>query len=235
MEVVDDKAAPRRPFVLPAVLFLIAAGLFWLSSESGLRFVSVIAIGSGLVAWRVARRRPAHPAAVAGIVVIIAGLYLATIDEPWEDRWWWPGVAIATGTPDPCVARSTDAARRLAPDGVAPDGGNGTADAVSRVCSWGGPLTVRTRRGTVGDLVDEAREDLRRTAGASTNVTRVAGLGDEAFVGSFAAGTSVRVVVRRANVVVEVEYFPDDDSTIAADRAAAIDLARYTVDRVDLR
>jgi hypothetical protein len=193
----------------------------------------------------VARRRQGQLGAlilIALLPVALATLQLVTVDRPWRDRPWWPGVEVATATPDPCAALSTVEARRLVPDG-APRAASDDAGSPSRRCRLGSgvpQLEVGIDRASYGDLIAEGRDDFDRTRRLGSGVEPVPGLGEEAFTGTYGASI-VRVVARRGNVVVEVQFTPGEAGSdrgtpaYAANEAAAIEVARAAVDAVDLR
>jgi hypothetical protein len=171
---------------------------------------------------------------VAAFPLFLAGFQFATVDAPWEDKPWWPGVDVATSTPDPCAALSTEDARRLVPDGD-PVQVFGDPETVTRSCRRDGGnvrLDVDVRRETFGDVVAEARSGFRRTAAVSRVTEPVSGLGDEALAGG--SGSRVEVVVRRGNVVIEVSLRSDAKENVP-DREAVIAVARNAVAVVDLR
>ena len=194
---------------------------------------------------RVTRRRQSQVTAAVLIAVLptfLAVLQFVTIDRPWQDRPWWPGVEIATATPDPCAVLSTVEARRLVPDGE-PRNEYGDADDPSRLCRLGSgtpKLEVEIARASYGDPVAEGEGDFDRALGHEPEAEPVPGLGEEAFTGTYGASI-VRVVARRANVVVEVRFVPGEAGSdrgtpaYAANEAAVVGLARKVVDTVDLR
>jgi hypothetical protein len=179
---------------------------------------------------------------LAILPVAFAVYQLFSIDRPWEDRPWWPGVEIATETPDPCPALSTVEAGRLVPTRE-PQNVYGQADDPSRLCRLGNgspKLEVKFGRTISGDLIDGSEADFDRSAGVGSFAEPVAGVGDEA-VASGGGGSIVRIVARRGNVVVEVTFIPDGDgadrgtTAYAANQAAVVEVARLAVDTVDLR
>jgi len=185
-----------------------------------------------------------HSAVLSGILVVffpvlLAGLQFGIVDTPWEDEPWWPGLDIATSTPDACGALSTEDARRLVPDGTV-EAVYGEPDGISGFCrrtGSTGQVDVEVSRERWGDLIAEAGKEFRREADGAAEA--VPGLGDEAVVE--AAGSKVHVVVRRGNVVVEVEFRDDargealDTGSFAANRGAVVEVARSAAAAVDLR
>jgi hypothetical protein len=178
--------------------------------------------------------------AVLPVAFAVSQLFVA--DRPWENRTWWPGAAFATGTPDACVGLSTEAARRLVPDGE-PDHGYGDAGSAMRNCrlTGGTPrLEVDVYRATYGDLIAEAKDDVDRVKRSGGNYSPVADLGDEAFAGAD-NGSNLKVVARRCNVVVEVQLNPDGDvpdpgaPAYTAMLRSLVDVVRPVIDAVDLR
>lgn len=207
------------------------------------RLAEVEAACAGRV--RVTRRRQSQ---VAGVVLVallptaMAVLQLVAVDRPWRDRPWWPGVEVATATPDPCAALSTVEARQLVRDGE-PQTGYGDADSPSRLCRLGNgvpQLEVEIARASFGDLLAEGRDDFDRMRRLEPEAEPVPGLGEEAFTDTYGRSI-VRVVARRGNVVVEVLFTPGEAGSdrgtpaYAANLAAVVEVARKAVDTVVLR
>jgi hypothetical protein len=196
------------------------------------------------VAAACADRVPAGPRRDSALLtalfplVLVAMLTLtqfAMMDRPWRDSPWWPGLALATSTADPCRPLSTDAAARLVPD-AGPEAVYGAESKPGRLCRLDNRLAsleVTLTRATYGDLLAQAREEFRRS---SDDGEPLPGLGDEARVGGSSA-LAVEVVARRGNVVVEVRFRGDSGSgpVTATHRSDAIEVARRAVDTVTLR
>jgi hypothetical protein len=172
------------------------------------------------------------------LVVILLGLPLLLSGPPPWNQPWWPGTNVAIRLPDPCKAI-------VGGEGTEVSGlpGTSTSDAASRVCevvAGASQLTVtyRVHHTFFGSSVGAAAEDADNAAWQADSEERLAGVGDEAWIGAAAygsrrGGAGMHVVARRANVVVEVRYASRDDP--AKVRTLVTGTARRAVDRVQIR
>lgn len=182
----------------------------------------------------------------AGLAMFVT--FAAATARPWLAPWW-PGRAEAQSLPRAC---SADAAvvRRLVPGGAAgPDTGSHRGYryfAVSRCGFDGGgaalDLELRLQRQTVGESgTENARAEFAGTkqirtsmrSGQGVTSIPVAGLGDEAWLEAWTVGrdASVSLLVRRANVLIDIRYRAGRSRAEAVTGATA--LARTVLKQVE--
>ncbi|TYB46619.1 hypothetical protein [Actinomadura chibensis] len=189
-------------------------------------------------------------------VFLGAGVFLW---RPWLETWW-PGVDEATELPRACAVADPATAARLLPAPGRPAARERDMrysessdcryrDADDRVLALQLDLDQRTNSsGGAAQIRDDYATALRIEADAARSraahpdewtVTTggVPGLGDEAWrsvsVGRSDGEAEVRLVARRANVVVQVRYDAKRPADQAASEAAA--LARRALDRIEFR
>ena len=176
-------------------------------------------------------------------LVMMVGMPLVLFDKPWQ-RPYWPGVHLATATPDPCAAVPAPLREPLVGTAPAqPDGYGRDAEDAGRDCRYrtdaGAMLDVVYDRedSRLDDPADEAAEDfesMTRIYVADMASRPVRDVGDEAVLGSGgqARRTDVVLLARRANVVVRVSYSGGLDAPTA--EAAVVAAARAAVGAVRL-
>lgn len=177
------------------------------------------------------RRTSAGKLAVRAALAAVYVVAFVTLDPVWHSPSW-PGRMEATSVPDGCAV-------------IASAGGHPPVKRRLRmpdddICANDGTLSVRSTLYTyaVGHDggVEQAESRFRAAAADVAGGTRraVPGLGDEAVAIVPSGAGPVKVLARRANVVVQVAYRPRT-GTPAAATATAQRLARTAVDRVRLR
>jgi hypothetical protein len=188
---------------------------------------------------RFTRRDPRHAKIAAGVLVAVLAVTLYQ-DRPWH-RAFWPGVVIATMTPDPCAA-ATEVAQRLVP------GSRGAGRSLSahlRTCSFTDErraqwLVVQVTREPPHDGDDAPTRaaasydsDRRIVADEGTDTP---GVTDEATVEIAESGSGMvtgTAVARRVNVVIQVRY-TRWTGTATDGRAALVDVTRAVAAAVRL-
>jgi len=159
------------------------------------------------------------------------------LSRPW-DQHWWPGVAIATATPDPCAVLRSEAARRLVPDGSTPRP-SVVYSGQRQECTLeaeNARLTLHVERSEPGysrSATAEAREDYDIACAVIDDDVPLAGVGDEAVI-AVARQVTVDIATRRANVVFRLGYAGRRTDSDAV-RADAVDLVRAAAASVRLR
>ncbi|GAA2163173.1 hypothetical protein [Actinomadura napierensis] len=163
--------------------------------------------------------------------VLAGGTFLIVqVVSPWTQPWW-PGRDEAGRLPAGCALLDQAVLARYVPG--APVTGDGPADAGvpdDRMCAWGtdhGPpelgvqLERSRRRIGAGGGASEGAHDLFRLRADATCPSRTRGLGDEACTGVDGGGGPVRarVVVRRGNVLVTVDYTAEKPAAQASSDA----------------
>ncbi|TDQ05720.1 hypothetical protein EV186_1011698 [Labedaea rhizosphaerae] len=160
-------------------------------------------------------------AVAAAVAVALLVAAAAVLDRPWLSDWW-PGTPVAATTPDPCTALDRPTLDRALTEHH--DAGKPTDAFFGDGCQWqrlgdlGWDLVVsydrftRTAKGTGADAAADAFSLFTDHDGRRP----VAGLGDETY--TWTSGAITSVLVRKANVIVEVEY--------NGDPAIAVELAR---------
>jgi hypothetical protein len=188
----------------------------------------------------VSRRRSR---AARWLLVLVAGLLTATVVvgavvRPWRNTPWWPGVDIASATPDPCPALDTETAGRLMPTAVRPRPSGSGADPRRECTLMGraGLLSAEIIRITDGDLRAGAEREFTTRAARYEARESVPDLGDAAAVG-FPGTESVIVLARRGNVVVTVYYFPGSAAPSLSDggQADCVAVARIVVAAIQVK
>lgn len=188
------------------------------------------------------RRVPARRSVpVLAAIALIGVPLLLDVPPPWYQSWW-PGVAAVRTLPDACAVVTGDQAAAL-------DVG-GRRRTVNRPahdeCEYDvpkGDLTVILERehgfATSGSAAAAGRlDELAGRLGGSPS--RVAGIGDEAVMVANPPGTTtlidrgvVRLVARRANVVLVVMYGAEKEPGVAQDAVHAA--ARAALAGLDVR
>ncbi|GIJ50462.1 hypothetical protein Val02_73480 [Virgisporangium aliadipatigenens] len=203
----------RVRLVLPGGRGVPVPGLVTLTG-SDRRFRADVAALQELSGERVEHRDRRASELVAAAVVLVLALGLALYrDRPW-DRAFWPGVAIATTTPDPCAANAAEARRLLPAAPTATRRDEPTAGGVEAFrCHWREEDTLRYLIVVVERCDLDADHDAVQAAAAqyerqvriyASRGTETAGIADAATI-TVRSGTA-RAVARRANVVIRVEY-----------------------------
>jgi hypothetical protein len=177
--------------------------------------------------FRYGRPRP-YPVSRVVIGVLVLVLVFPVIvgaQQPWNQPWF-PGVTTATAVPDPCTVLSPATRAHLAVRGGGTRLG-GRHDAICTFADLNGALGLRYRLATawLGSSTAKAA-GLALDVLAEAGTKPVPGLGDEARIS--ASGSDAHLVVRRANVVVEIRYEGAD----AGD--GAIQAAREAVDAIEV-
>ncbi|HEU5030846.1 MAG TPA: hypothetical protein VFV01_38440 [Spirillospora sp.] len=150
--------------------------------------------------------------------VLVGGAFLIVlVVSPWTQPWW-PGRDEASRLPAGCALLDQAELARYVPGApVTGDGPTGAGAPDDRTCAWGtghGPpelgvqLERSPRRIGAGGGASEYAHHLFRLRADATCPTRTRGLGDEACTGVDGDGgrARARVVVRRGNVLVTVDY-----------------------------
>jgi hypothetical protein len=155
--------------------------------------------------FRYGRGRP-YPLRLTVLWVLVLILVFPVVvgaQQPWNQPWF-PGVTTATSVPDPCTVLSPATRAHLAVRGGGTRLG-GRHDAICTFADLNGALGLRYRLATAWFGSSTAKASgvaLHVLAEAGTRP--VPGLGDEARIS--ASGTDAHLVIRRANVVVEIRY-----------------------------
>lgn len=175
--------------------------------------------------FRYGRPRP-YPVSRVLIGVLVLVLVFPVIvgaQQPWNQPWF-PGVTTATSIPDPCTVLSPATRRQLAVRGDGTRLGS-RHDAVCTFADLNGALGLRYRLATawLGSSTSKA-SDVALDALALAGTRPVPGLGDEARIS--ASENIAHLVIRRANVVVEIRY----EGANAGD--GAIEAGREAVDAI---
>ncbi|KAB2365233.1 hypothetical protein [Actinomadura montaniterrae] len=154
---------------------------------------------------------------VLGVVLVGGAFLIVQVASPWTQPWW-PGRDEASRLPGGCAVLDQAALARYVPGAPAAGDGPVGADASDdRTCAWGtdhGPPKLgvqleRSSRGIgAGGGASERAHHLFRLRADATCPSRTPGLGDEACTGVDGDGDQARarVVVRRGNVLVTVDY-----------------------------
>jgi hypothetical protein len=157
---------------------------------------------------RYGRERPVPFAAyaswfVAALQLILLFPWAVGVQEPWNQPWW-PGVAVATSAPDPCTAVSPATRRQLSVGTGGAELGHGH-DVQCTFADLYGALAVRyhVANALYGSSAAKAKA-IAAAALVPTATNDLPGLGDEARIS--ASDSEAHLVIRRANVVVELLY-----------------------------
>lgn len=168
-------------------------------------------------------------AAAATIAVVLVAAAVAVLDRPWLSDWW-PGVRAAPTTPVPCQVLDQPTLDRVLT--AHHDAGTPTDAFFGDGCEWRrlGDLDwdlvlsydrfTRTAKATSADAAADAFDLFTGHDGRRP----VQGLGDEASTWTTGALTSV--LVRKANVIIEIE--------LNGDPADAVELARTATGAVSV-
>jgi hypothetical protein len=176
-----------------------------------------------------------------GLVTVIVPVPMiglaAYASSPWNAHWW-PGVQIATQSPDPCDFLTSDAARRLVPDAAAalPGSGFDGRRLECKLDTLEATLTLVVERSDprTGRSADEqARDDYRFASGVVEDGVPLPGVGDEAVIG-VDRQTTVDIAARRSNVVFRLSYAGRRTDTEAV-RADTVEIVRAAVAAVRVR
>lgn len=238
--VVLKKRRRRVRLAAPHDGLLVPAGGF----DSGLARLRDAATAAGV--HTVERPRLSRP--VGWTVACVIGCLLVTpvlcLTRPWLDPWW-PGrhevVLIPRACDIPGIAPLVPGLHRTS--------GHYSARSQTSACEWavseprrsGDPeLSVDLRwdrRGFSADAEHRAHDDFTRDKDAESDQGPVPGLGDEAiesFTRPDSSGVWGEVIVRRANVIIEVRFGakPGDQVPATAERVARVVVARLTVTRL---
>lgn len=159
----------------------------------------------------------------AVLAVALVAVAMVTLDRPWLSDWW-PGTHVATATPAPCHVFDQPTLTKALTDHH--DAGTPTSAFLGDGCQWqrlgdlGWDLVVsydRFARGTRTSSTTEAEDGLATFAGHEDQ-RELPGLGDHAY--AHTSGSITSVLVRRANVIVEVEYNGDPATAVELAGAA---------------
>jgi hypothetical protein len=198
---------------------------------------AVRAACGGRVAFTESR---ANPLLLGSIIVLMPVVLIAVpvvLTKPWED-YWWPGVSIATSTPDTCALLRSEPAHRLVPDATRPRPST-VFDVKRQECELDTQearlsLTVeRSEPGSGDGAEDRARENYAFARQLVEGGEPLQGVGDEAVI-EVARQTTVVIAIRRANVVFRLSYAGRRTDTDAV-RADAVAIARAAAASVRLR
>jgi hypothetical protein len=188
------------------------------------------------------QRRSVHPSVVA---LLLAGAVVgvpAALDvaPPWNQPWW-PGITAASRIPDACGVFDADQAETL---GVTARRRT-SDDPAHRECEFTVPqgelqVSIERFHAFVGRNDAKAADGFRSLSGAMPSQTRrLPGVGDEARLLANAQGTTtmfdravVRLVARRANVVLVIVYGGEREPEVAQE--AVIGAARSTLAGLDI-
>jgi hypothetical protein len=176
--------------------------------------------------FRYGRARP-FPVAVTVLSILVAILVFPGVvgaQQPWNQPWF-PGVTAATSLPDPCTVLSTSTREQLAVRGAGTRLG-GHRDVLCTFADLNGALGLRYRLATAWFGSSTAKASgIAGDVLAVTGTAPVPGLGDEARIS--ASDSDAHLVIRRANVVVEIRYEGRDagDGAIQAGREAVAAIA----------
>jgi hypothetical protein len=175
-------------------------------------------------------------------LVAIALPFVLDRPQPWRQPWW-PGVEAAIVAPNPCDAISADVARDL----FASATGQLTDDRGDhRSCRIAGGQAEMIVEYSVfnpafGSSRDEATDHMNqaRSRAGSFLPEPVPGLGDQAWIAGNPQGTTTLMdrgqallVVRRANVVLEILYRGESEPGIA--RAAVLSTAQRAIGAAEI-
>jgi hypothetical protein len=156
----------------------------------------------------------------ATVQLILIFPWAIGVQQPWNQPWW-PGVAVATSAPDPCTAVSPATRRQLSVGTGGAELGRGH-DVQCTFADLYGALAVRyhVANALYGSSAAKAK-DIAAAALVPTASNDVPGLGDEARIS--ASDSEAHLVIRRANVVVELLYKGGNarDGALQAGRDAA--------------
>jgi hypothetical protein len=167
-------------------------------------------------------------AAGATVAVVLVAAAVAVLDRPWLNDWW-PGVPAVAATPAPCGVLDPATLDRVLT--AHHDTGTPTDAFFGDGCQW-------RRLGDLDwDLVvsyDRFTRSAKATAAATAadafmlfthhdGRRPVQGLGDEAY--TWTNGSITSVLVRKANVIVEVEFNGDPGAAVELAAVATKTLA----------
>lgn len=168
-------------------------------------------------------------AAGATIAVVLVAAAVAVLDRPWLSDWW-PGVVAVAATPAPCGVLDQATLDRVLT--AHHDAGTPTGAFLGDGCEWRrlGDLDwdlvisydrfTRSAKATGADTAADALTLFSHHDGRRP----VQGLGDEAY--AWTSGAITSVLVRKANVIVEVEF--------NGDAATAVELAAVATKTVEI-
>jgi hypothetical protein len=155
--------------------------------------------------FRYGRARP-FPVAVTILSLLVAIVVFPGImgaQQPWNQPWF-PGVTAATSVPDPCTVLSPATRQQLAVRGDGSRVGS-RHDAICTFADLNGALGLRYRLATAWFGSSTAKASgIAGDVLAVTGTRPVPGLGDEARIS--ASDGDAHLVIRKANVVVEIRY-----------------------------
>jgi hypothetical protein len=220
-----ELASPREGLLSRRARFEKAVGALQRATSSD------IPIRSDEMSQRARTAQVGCSGALVGLFLIAAIGVAAAVDRPWISPIW-PGRYEASSVPRACDTLGAPTAGRLVPDGFPASSGT-TTDSASSECTMEDErnrlqvryeLSNRTPFSASGS--DIAHRSFQDSLGVYPNAAwrAVKDLGDEARTAPVArTGNWIEVIVRRANVVVTVDYMgpgPREGSIADTERVA---------------
>ena len=231
----DTEQVPRwRRLLWHAAATAALVAVVWWAFQwqlSALQWVGLLLIA--IVLWHALqgrgrmRRRTRWIVSAAAFVALAATL---PVDQPWKAHWW-PGSPLTGSVPDPCAVAADHLPRLLGTPGAPAEGGYRDLATDWRTCGWADEdrlLYLEFRRypwqGTNDKAIAAAEHAFteRRDHAAAEPLA----LGDEAYADPL-EDTRLTIESRRANVIVTVRYYAQDDAAplTEAERTALTELA----------